>query len=148
MNDNWGFSSSSDSESDEDRPVSAIRTDGYYRHFQNGDYGANWPHHILDPNNLNITNGFANSSIIGDPNGSLPNGHASFADISHVQPIDNARIVSPSTILGSAPDDIVLINEGGKFRPIRVITAEKLLAPRKTPDKKEFVSVFHMISNY
>lgn len=149
MDDTWTLSSSSGSESDDDRPISAFRTDSqYYQHFQNGDYGENWPCHILDPNNQHTTNGFANSSIIGDANTSLPNGHASFAEISHIYPTETPRIVSPSIILGDAPHDIVLIDEGGKFRPMRVITKEKLLAPRKTPERKELkVSIFEFISN-
>lgn len=135
----WGFSSSSqDSDSGDELAVSKFRrSTPFYQQHQNREYGANWPSHLFGYSvNQRTDNGQGNNSTISDSNG-----HISFADISRIPALDDSRIVSPGTIFGNAPDDIVLVNEGGKYRPIRVIFKQEILPPRRTPDGKSKVSI-------
>lgn len=142
---NWGFSSSSESDSDDDRPVSKIRIDTlFFQQFQHGQTGDDWPIEILahsSHDHHKITNMQANSSILMDVNG---HANTSFANLSRIVGLDDTRVVSPANILPA--DDIVLINDGGKFRPIRVISKTEILPPRKTPDGKSNVSTLQYIS--
>lgn len=122
----WGFSSSSDSDSDDDRPISKLRTDTiFYQHLQNEEFGADWPadpsQNHVDTINLNATrtNGIENESL---------------ADVSQFSSLNGSRVLSIAD-LEETPNDIVLVNEGGKYRPMRVITTSEILPPRKTPDK-------------
>lgn len=133
----WGFSSSSESDSDEDRPVSKIRTDSvFYQQYLRDDYSDDWPielrggHHT---NNHRFANVQANSSILLDFN-EQPN--TSFANLSRIADMDNSRVGSPDDIM--PVEDFVLINEGGRFRPVRVISKTELLPARKskTPESK------------
>lgn len=136
MNSDWGFSSSSDSDSDEDRPVSKLRTDTqFYRQYYRGEYGDDWPADIVGhANNRRLQhNHLANSSILGEGSG---HANTSFANLS--------RILSPASIL--PVDDVVLVNEGGKYRPIRVISNSEILPPRKTPEGKSMVCTTHKLS--
>lgn len=143
---NWGFSSSSESDSDDDRPVSKIRMDTlFFQQFQqHGQTGDDWPIELSAQSSHNhhrIANMQANSSILMDVNG---HANTSFANLSRIAGLDDSRIVSPANILPA--DDIVLINDGGKFRPIRVISKTEILPPRKTPDGKSNVSTLQRFS--
>ncbi|XP_055318277.1 uncharacterized protein LOC129576740 isoform X2 [Sitodiplosis mosellana] len=131
---NWGFSSSSESDSDEDRPVSKFRTDTlFYQQYQRGEYGDDWPIELLGhtSNHRLPNNHLANSSILFEGNG---HANTSFANLSRIVGLDESRILSPASILPA--DDIVFVNDGGKYRPIRVISKTEILPPRKTPDDK------------
>lgn len=129
MNQNgWGFSSSSDSDTDcDDQPITIFRTDTkYYRDFQNGEYGADWPQ---DVNNQHAQLNHSNASETND------------IDSSHFVrnnscDLNDSRILSPRTILDATCEDIVLIKDGDKLRPMRVISSKDLLPPRISPDAK------------
>lgn len=130
---NWGFSSSSESDSDDDRPMSKLRTDTpFFQQYQRGEYGEDWPPEFRGFYLGNQqTARLANSSLLVDGNG---NGNTSFANLSRIVDLDESRVVSPASILPA--DDIVLINEGGRFRPIRVISKAAIVPIRKTPEGK------------
>lgn len=133
---NWGFSSSSDNESDDGRTVTKFRTDSlFYQQFHRGEYGCDFPNVNLGATN-HRTNIQANSSVL---NGENDLANSSFANISRIPGLNESRILSPGLIMENTLDDIVLINEGGKFRPMRVISQKELLTPRKTPDGKKTV---------
>lgn len=127
----WGFSSSSDSGSDDDRPVSTLRTDTqFYQHFQNDEYGADWPA------DSRLVNSSQNHVDTNNFNGTRTNEieNESSANASQLSGLSGSRVLSMAD-LEETPNDIVLLNEGGKYRPIRVITTSAILPPRKTPDK-------------
>lgn len=129
----WGISSSSGSDSDEDRPVSKLRTDTpFYRAFQNGNYGPEWPPDILayskNQRELNARNAL-NSTLLDTSamNSTLLNG--SFGNINNVS-------VANKSVLGTTSDEVVLVREGEKLRVMRVVNVEDLLPPRTSPETK------------
>ncbi|XP_031638528.1 uncharacterized protein LOC116350755 [Contarinia nasturtii] len=137
MSSNWGLSSSS-SDSDDDRPVSKFRTETlFYKQYYRGEYGDDWPDHLHHVEN-HTQNVQANSSVLIDNNDQQS---TSFANISRIGLDDSHRVLSPSSLLTNTVEDIVLINEGGKYRPIRVISQREILPVRKSPEVKSKVKV-------
>lgn len=128
----WDLSESSESDCDDERPITKLKTNSFfYRQFQDGDFGPDWPdefsahpnqHHVL---NHSIVDGQLNATA----NDSI------FGNVSRISDPNESRILSPGLILDSTPD-FVLVPEGDKFRPVRVVTNSNLLMPRRTPDVK------------
>lgn len=141
----WGFSSSSEDESDDERPITKLKTNTeFYQNFQNGEYGADWPSNLRQE----ISAEQQNSNHAPPP---MQNGHANdTTDDLNCTPTTNANgsmILSPS-ILNATPENIVLVNEGGKYRPIRVISLPELITSNNTPDAKPKVSLVLTYSYY
>lgn len=139
----WGFSSSSGSDSDDDRPITKFRRNTqFYQQYQNREFGSNWPHDLPGPSVIphHLTNGHAlNSSVL---NGS--NGHISINDVSRIPRLDESRILSPTSIIENATEEFVLIKENGKYRPIRIIDNGEILPLRISPNSKMKVNIFFL----
>lgn len=128
----WGLSESSESDSDDERPITKFKTNSlFYSHFKNGEYGPNWPDDLSAyPNQHHVLN---NSIVDGATNATEDD--SILADVSRISDANESRILSPGQILNSS-SDFVLVREGDKFRPVRVVTDSNLLIPRRTPDAK------------
>lgn len=146
MNDSvWGLSSSSDSDSDDDRPITKLKTNTeFYRQFQNGYFGPNWTN---ETNEIHTNHVHTNHSYPLSPNvmqnESIP-ANTSCPSFNG----NESRILSPSLILNTTPENIVLIQEGDKFRPVRVITTTQLLSSKTSPEPKVKVNGICMHSFY
>lgn len=120
----WSISSSSEDESDEDRPVSKIKAP-FYRHFQNDELGTNWP-----PTLQNCT---ASTSRINQTHQQNGNSHDASS-----RSLNSSIILPPDT---NIEEDVVLVPQsGGTYCAFRVIPESKIKTPHKTPDAKHTVS--------
>lgn len=119
--------SSSDSEDDDDRPVSRVRTTEFIQQMCDGIYNAqlcqNWPNelhcqwHFLGYSHANQSSASPLTS---------GRGTSSVADVSH--PTNGSRTLDSSTILNTAPEEeFVLIKVGDKYQQVRLIQSNAVL---------------------
>lgn len=138
----FAFSSSSDSEDDDDRPVSYARNTEFIDQICRGTYESQyceWPnelhckcnfagqqhanHSMAQPPHVN---GFANSSMF---------------DTSHQQQMNGSRILDSSAILNTTQEeDFVLVKVGDKFQKVRVVTDTEILQSAGTSEQRPVVS--------
>lgn len=132
----FAFSSSSDSEDDDDRPVSYAKNTEFIAQICNGRYEAQdseWPNELqckchfaghAKQSTAPLTNGFANSSMF---------------DTSHQQ-MNGSRILDSSAILNTTQEEeFVLIKVGDKFQRVRVVTDTEILQSA-VPEQRPVVS--------
>lgn len=121
----FAFSSSSESDDDEDRPVSLFRHTEFYWQFQNGShdaYGEPWPEQLPYYNN------HLNEKPQEQPHANHPmqmqNGcdNSSFADTS--RPLNGSRLLDISAI--SHSEEFVLVKHGDKYVSMRVLSPTKV----------------------
>lgn len=134
------LSSSSESEDDDDRPVSHIRNTEFFQQIYNGMYDAQlceWPNELCcncqfaghSQANQSMApphvNGCANSSMIADVSNQM----------------NGSRILDSSAILNTTPEEeIVLIKVGDKYQRARVIANTELLQSAGTSEQRPVVS--------
>lgn len=133
------LSSSSESEDDDDRPVSRIRNTEFFQQIYNGMYDTQlceWP------NELRCNCQFAghaqanHSTAPPQVNGCA---NSSMADVSHQ--MNGSRILDSSAILNTTPEEeIVLIKVGDKYQRARVIANTELLQSAGTSEQRPVVS--------
>lgn len=129
----WGLSSSSsDSDSDDDRPKqSRLRTaTQFYRNYQKGEYGADWP--------IELISGHPNQHHVEiQPPTDIKRNNVSFADANQTSGSNEPHGISLVN-LNATPENIVLVESGGKYVPMRVISQGDILGggkPLVTPSK-------------
>lgn len=134
----WGFSSSSEDDWDDERPTTKLKTNtNFYQNFQNGEFGADWPRDLTESTAKDHQNHITQAAV---PCVSAQNGHAIDLNCTPNN-FHGTSVLSSSAILATTPENIVLIDEGqGQYRPVRVISHRNLLTPRKTPEVKPPVS--------
>lgn len=133
------LSSSSESEDDDDRPVTHVRSTEFIQQMCEGIYNAqfcpNWP------NELHCQCHFPGHSQSSAPPPPLANGcgNSSMADASHL--MNGSRILDSSAILNTTPEEeFVLIKVGDKYQQVRVIPSNAVLPSASAPEQRPMVS--------